>query len=147
MAARDARKEFDNGLILFKAGSILRALGHFERSMEAQPTPLCASYYAYCMAKERGHVTKGVALCREALTQEPGNPVHYLNLARIHLLGPNKEDALKVLREGIQHAPDPELAALLAVVGVRKPPVMSFLHRDNPINKFLGILLTRLGMR
>ncbi|KAA0894949.1 tetratricopeptide repeat protein [Oryzomonas rubra] len=147
MTDSDAHKEFDNGLILFKTGSILRALGHFERSMEAQPTPLCASYYAYCMAKERGHVTKGVALCREALTQEPGNPVHYLNLARIHLLGPNKEDALKVLREGIQHAPDPELAALLAVVGVRKPPVMSFLHRDNPINKFLGILFTRLGMR
>ncbi|KAB0663621.1 tetratricopeptide repeat protein [Oryzomonas japonica] len=147
MTDSDARKEFDNGLILFKAGSILRALGHFERSMDAQPTSLCASYYAYCMAKERGHVTKGVALCREALAQEPGNPVHYLNLARIHLLGPNKEDALKVLREGIQHAPDPELAALLAMVGVRKPPVMSFLHRDNPINKFLGILLKRLGMR
>ncbi|QEM68534.1 hypothetical protein FO488_10380 [Geobacter sp. FeAm09] len=147
MADSDARKEFDNGLALFKAGNILRALGHFEKSMAAQPTPLCASYYAYCMAKERGHVTRGVALCRESLAQEPDNPAHYLNLARIHLLGPDKEAALTVLREGMQHAHDPELAALLEAVGMRKPPVMSFLRRDNPINKFLGILLTKLGMR
>jgi Flp pilus assembly protein TadD len=147
MTDSGAHKEFDNGITLFKAGSILRALGHFEKAMEAQPTPVCASYYAYCMAKERGHVTKGMALCRESLAQEPGNPVHYLNLARIHLLGPNKEDALAVLREGIQHAPDPELTALLEMAGMRKPPVISSLHRDNPLNKFLGILLSKLGIR
>ncbi|GFE60935.1 tetratricopeptide repeat protein [Geobacter sp. AOG2] len=147
MADSDASKEFDNGLTLFKAGNLLRALGHFEKSMEAQPTALCASYYAYCMAKERGHVTKGIDLCRKSLAQEPGNPVHYLNLARIHLLGPNKEEALTVLRDGMQHAHDPELAALLNQVGIRKPPVIQSLRRDNPINKFLGILLSKFGMR
>lgn len=147
MADIDACKEFDTGLASFKAGNILRALGHFEKAMAEHPTSLCASYYGYCMAKERGHVTRGIALCLESLEKEPDNPVHYLNLTRIHLLGQNKVDALAVLRQGMQHAPDPEIAALLEVVGIRKPPVVPFLHRDNPINLYLGLLLSKFGLR
>lgn len=147
MAETDARKEFDNGLALFKAGNFLRALGHFEKAMAAHPTSLCASNYAYCVAKERGHVKKGIALCREALEKEPGTPVHYLNLARIHLLGHNMHDAITVLREGMQHAPDQEIHDLLDRTSVRKPPVVSSLPRDNFINKYLGLLLSKLGRR
>jgi predicted Zn-dependent protease len=147
MADIDARKEFDNGLALFKAGNILRALGHFEKAMAEHPTSLCASYYAFCMAKERGHVKKGIALCREALEKDPATPVHYLNLARIHLLGQNKDDAITVLREGMQHSPDPELKDLLDHIGVRKPPVVSTLPRNHPINRYLGLILSRLGLR
>ncbi|MGD0585301.1 MAG: tetratricopeptide repeat protein [Oryzomonas sp.] len=147
MADIDARKEFDNGLALFKAGNILRALGHFEKAMTEHPTSLCASYYGYCMAKERGHVKKGIALCREALEKDPGTPVHYLNLARIHLLGQNKDEAMTVLREGMQHAPDPEIKDLLDIIGFRKPPVVSSLPRNHPINRYLGLILSRLGLR
>ena len=147
MADIDPRKEFDTGLALFKAGNILRALGHFEKSMAEHPTSLCASYYAFCMAKERGHVTKGIALCREALEKEPGTPVHYLNLTRIYLLGNNKEDAIAVLREGMHHAPDQEIKDLLDVIGMRKPPVVSSLPRNHPINHYLGLILSRLGLR
>ena len=147
MADIDAHKEFDTGLTLFKAGNILRALGHFEKAMAEHPTSLCASYYAFCMAKERGHVKKGIALCREALEKEPGTPVHYLNLARIHLLGNNKTDAITALREGMQHAPDPEIKDLLDLIGVRKPPVVRSLPRDHPVNRYLGIILSRLGLR
>jgi len=143
----DARKEFDSGLALFKAGNILRALGHFEKAMSAHPTSLCASYYAYCMAKERGHVKKGIALCRKALEKEPDTPVHYLNLARIHLLGHDMADAVTVLREGMHRAPDPEIKDLLDGIGVRKPPVISSMPRDAFVNKFLGLLLSRLGLR
>jgi tetratricopeptide (TPR) repeat protein len=147
MADIDARKEFDSGLALFKAGNILRALGHFEKAMAERPTSLCASYYAYCVAKERGHVKKGIALCREALEKEPGTPVHYLILARIHLLGRNKDDAITVLREGVQHAPDPEINDLLDHIGVRKQPVVSSMPRDSFVNKYLGLLLSKLGLR
>jgi predicted Zn-dependent protease len=147
MADIDARKEFDNGLVLFKAGSILRALGHFEKAMSEHPTSICASYYGYCVAKERGHVKQGIALCREALEKEPGIPVHYLNLTRIHLLGNNKADAIAVLREGMQHAPDQEILDLLDRIGVRKPPVVPALPRNHPVNRYLGLILSRLGLR
>jgi predicted Zn-dependent protease len=147
MADIDARKEFDSGLALFKAGNILRALGHFEKAMAEHPTSLCASYYAYCVAKERGHVKKGIALCREALEKEPGSPVHYVNLARIHLLGRNQDDAITVLRDGMQHAPDPEINDLLDQIGVRKQPVVSSMPRDSFVNKYLGLLLSKLGLR
>jgi predicted Zn-dependent protease len=147
MADIDARKEFENGLVLFKAGNILRALGHFEKAMAEHPTSLCASYYAYCVAKERGHVKQGIALCREALEKDPGTPVHYLILARILLLGRNKDDAIAVLREGMQHAHDPEIIDLLDHIGVRKPPVVSSLNRNHPINRYLGFILSRLGLR
>ena len=147
MADIDASKEFENGVALFKAGNILRALGHFEKAMVEHPTSLCASYYAFCMAKERGHVKKGIALCREALEKDPGTSVHYLNLARIHLLGPNKDDAITVLREGMQCAPDPEIEDLLDRIGVRKLPVMQSLPRNHPINRYLGLILSKLGLR
>jgi len=147
MADIDAKKEFDNGLALLKAGDTVRALGQFEKAMAEHPTSLCASYYAYCMAKERGHAKKGIALCREALEKEPGTPAHYLNLARIYLLGHNMLDAITILREGMQHAPDREIQELLSRIGERKPPVVPYLPRNSFINKYLGLLLSKLGWR
>lgn len=32
-------------------------------------------------------------------------------------------------------------------LGLRKPPVIPFLSRGNPINKYLGIILSRMGLR
>ncbi len=125
----------------------MAALTFFERAFVLGTKPEYFSYLGFCIAKERGQVQKGTHLCREALAQEPDNSDHYLNLGRIHLAAGNKPEAIRVLREGLSHGANPEIAALLDAIGTRKPPVISFLGRNHPLNKYLGIILSRLRLR
>ncbi|MFO0752500.1 MAG: tetratricopeptide repeat protein [Thermodesulfovibrionales bacterium] len=135
------------GLNALKQGRSLPALSCFEKALNLEPTPLTSSYFAFCIAKERGQFKKAVSLCEEAIRQDSGNSAHYLNLGRILLLTGNKEEALKVFREGLGHEHDTTIVAELDRLVTRKPPVLSFLERENPINKYMGFVLTKLGIR
>ena len=142
-----AEEHFSRGLKALREGNSLAALSCFEKACALDNSPPYSSYYGLCVAKERGQVQRGMLLCREAIQQDPDNPVHYLNLGRIHLVGGNKQETLRVLRQGLGHGHNEEILALLDSIGMRKSPVLPFLGRDNRINKYLGILLTRLRLR
>lgn len=147
MSVTDAEREFERGMTKFGDGNVLGAMVHFEKAANMGGTPECLSFLGYCIAKERGQAFKGLSLCREAIDEQTENPVHYLNMAKIHLLGRNLTEALDVLRQGASFGPNEEISELLESIGTRKPPALSFLHRDNPINKYLGKLLGKFGMR
>lgn len=148
MSLPDPEYQLFRGMTKLKEGDCLGAMVHFDKAVQAGGAPLvCSSYFGYCIAKERGQVSKGLTLCTQALDEEPDNPVHYLNMARIHLLANNREKALEVLRKGASCGANEEIADLLEKIGTRKPPPLSFLHRDHPINKYLGIFLGWLGQR
>lgn len=147
MTATEAEQEFARGLDAFRKGNSPAALAHFEKAAQIAAAPLHLSYLGYCIARERGQLKKGMALCQEALAQEPEHAVHFLNLGRIHLMAGNKLEAIRIFREGLAHGQNRELIAELDALGTRKPPVIRALHRDNPINKYLGMLLHRLGLR
>lgn len=143
----DGEQEFSRGTAALSDGNTLAALVHFEKAVQAASQPRYLSYLGYCAALQRGQVQKGIGLCRQSMAEEPGIADHYLNLGRILLVAGNKVEALEVLREGMTVAPHPEISALLESIGNRKPPVIGFLGRDNLINKYLGLLLARLGLR
>jgi Flp pilus assembly protein TadD len=143
----DIEREFERGMTKFREGNVLGAMVHFEKAVNLGGTPECLSFLGYCIAKERGQACKGLTLCREAIDEQPENPVHYLNMAKIHLLGRKLTEALDALRQGASFGPNEEISQMLEAIGTRKPPAISFLHRDNPINKYLGVLLGKLGMR
>ncbi|HEY6873128.1 MAG TPA: tetratricopeptide repeat protein [Geobacteraceae bacterium] len=147
MIDAEAEKEFLRGLKLFREGNSLAALTFFERASVLRGKPSYFSCLGFCIAKERGQVRKGLHLCREALEQEPDNTVHYLNLGRIHLVAGNKQEAIRVFREGLAHGANQEIADLLNEIGTRKQPVIPSLGRNHPVNKYLGIILSRLGLR
>jgi len=147
MIEAEAEKEFLKGLKALQERNSLAALSCFEKAAGFGTRPVYSSYFGFSIAKERGQVQKGMLLCREAIEKEPENSAHYLNLGRIHLAAKNKQDALRVLREGLAHGPNNEIIALLDSIGTRKPPVLPFLDRDNPLNKYLGKILGRLGLR
>lgn len=143
----EAEKEFSRGLKALQEGNSLAALTFFEKAAGAAPTPLCLSYLGFCIAKERGQVQKGIQFCREALGKEPENPLHYLNLGKIFLTAGNKQEAIRTFREGLAHGLNQEITDLLNAIGTRKQPVILALSRNNPINKYLGKLLSKLGLR
>lgn len=123
------------------------ALALLERALKQNDNPTWYSSLGYCIAKERGQVKKGCDLCNDSLELEPENPVHYVNLAKIHLMTGHKAEALDVLREGMSTGGSLEIIALFGEVAPRKPPVISFLQREHGLNKWLGKILHWLGLR
>ena len=129
------------------AGETPAALALLERALKQNDNRSWHSYLGYCIAKERGQVKKGSDLCLASMELEPENPVHYLNLAKVHLIAGHKPAALGVLRQGMSLGENREILALLSEIGNRKPPVLSFLPRRNLLNRALGMLLRRMGLR
>lgn len=147
LLTEDAEKMFRRAMDAVAAGETTSALALLERALKQGDNPSWHSYLGYCIAKERGQVKKGTDLCLASLELEPVNPVHHLNLARVYLIAGQKSEALAALRLGMNAGGSPEIVALLVRMGSRKPPVLSFLSRDNALNKMLGKLLSRLGLR
>ncbi|NJD55291.1 MAG: hypothetical protein FIA94_02670 [Nitrospirae bacterium] len=127
--------------------NFLSALAYFEKAYAERKTPLTASYYGLCMATERGKVSDGIVLCEGAIALEPHEPRHYLNLAKVYLKADRKTDCLETLRKGLAQGDEPEIRQLLGTIGVRKPPVFSFLPRRHFLNRYLGFVLSRLRLR
>lgn len=121
-------------------GEPLKALVLFERAAEIQITPTIRSSLAYCLARERGQIRAGRRICEEMVASDPDNLFHYLNLGRILLLEENRRGAIEAFRAGIEIAPHPHIIQELKKLGVRKPQVIGFLHRENIMNKYLGLL-------
>ncbi len=143
----DLKELIEKGRKAIRSGDTLTALVCFERALQLENSPEVSTYYAFCIAKERGKLQKAFELCRDALDKEPSNPVHYLNLGRIYLVLNNKPEAIKAFREGLSLAQNEEIIEELHKLGIRKRPPIPFLKRSNPLNKYLGIILKRLGLR
>lgn len=142
-----AQKEFDQAQRELDRGNILAALACLERALVIWDDPHWHSRLGFCIAKERGHLTRAFELCRSAIAHDPQNPVHYLYLGKVYLLAGNQYEALQALRQGMTLGSLPEIEKTLAAIGTRKPPVIPAFSRDNPLNKYLGIIMARLGLR
>jgi len=142
-----AAVEFELALDALSGESTLKALVHLERSLQLHDNPSLYSYLGYCVAKERGQIRKGIELCQSSMIQESEEPAHYLNLGKIHLLTGNKVEALRLFREGSEKGENDEIRRMLSRIGTRKPPVIKSLSRDNPLNRYLGLFLSRIGLR
>lgn len=143
----NAEKEFALGVAALDVADTLTALAHLERALKMHDNPGWYSYYGYCIAKERGQHLKGRELCLNSLAIEPEHPVHLYNLGRVQMLSGDKVDALRLLREGMAKGGTPEIVRLLETLGMRNPPLFKSLSRTNPFNRYLGLLLKRIGLR
>jgi tetratricopeptide (TPR) repeat protein len=142
-----AEEFFEKGLHALSNGHVYLALVCFEQAANLVKSPLYCSHLAFCLAKARGQYREAIDLCSEVLEKEPDKPVHYLNLGRIYLLAGEREKALQILRNGLQYDKNNEILRELEILGMRKQPVFPALKRENPLNKYCGILLKKLGYR
>jgi tetratricopeptide (TPR) repeat protein len=147
MLGRGGEKLFADGLKAFVKGDTRAALSFFERAIEMDNRPAYSSYLAVCVAKEQRHFELAYTLCEGARKREPQNPVHRLNLGRIFLLAGRKVDAIETFNEGLELGENVEITEELNKLGIRKHPVIQSLDRSDPVNKWLGILLERTGLR
>jgi len=143
----DYYTHMDQGEKALSRGETLVALMHFETAARLSPSPAIHSALAYCLAKERRQYQKAFALCREAIGAAPADPCHYYQLGRIHLLANQKTQAIAAFRRGLKAQRYQPIIDELRRLGLRQPPIFTSLPRDHIINRSLGRVLARIGIR
>lgn len=142
-----AQREFDRAQQELDRNNILAALACLEHALSIWNDPIWHSRLGFCIAKQRGQLTKAFELCRNAIEHDPDNPLHYLYQGKVYLVAGKTFEALQAFRQGMKLGGSPEIERMLDAIGNRKSPVISFLSRDNPLNKYLGIIFGRIGLR
>lgn len=131
---------------MVEGGDTTTALASLEALARTAVTPLVCSYLAYCTAVERGEFVNAVSLCRQVLADEPDNPVHYLNLARIYRHFNRRGLAVQTLRNGLRMGPHEGIIRELDRLGIRQRPPIPFLARNHLLNKWLGLVRHRVHL-
>jgi len=135
------------GMLAAEEGDNLHALHLLEQIPVTERTAMVNTYIGLCVSRERREIKKGANLCLEGMREEPGNALHYLNLGRIYLLAGQRTRAISIFRKGLKLGRNDLIIGELKSLGLRKAPVFSALARDNPLNKYAGLIATRLGLR
>lgn len=143
----EAEKYFELARKALDEENFTTALVHLEKALELHDDPDWHSFAGLCIAMERGDFQVGEHLCRASIDHDEGNPVYYLNLAKVYLKAGKKREALDILREGMAKGGNERILALLLQLGTRNPPLFPFLKRNHPLNKFFGKLLHRRALQ
>ncbi|GFO53127.1 hypothetical protein GMSM_01340 [Geomonas sp. Red276] len=118
-----------------------------QAAVDRERDPAYLSQLALAIMLHVGNVNHAASLCQEALRKEPKNPEHYLRLGMVFLLARRRKEAVRMLQLGLRAGKHPQITRLLNQLGHRKRPVLPFLSRANPLNKYLGKLRSRISAR
>ncbi len=143
---------------LIKQGKTKEAMALTMKALEDFPDdPYGLSYQGLLLAETGEDPQKGIDLCKDAIEKLEKSvpfgsdffyPFFYLNLGRAYLMNGQKKEAIESLRTGLSHDNDNrEIISELRKLGVRRRPFLPFLPRSNPLNKYMGLLLSRLRQR
>ncbi|GAB4389263.1 MAG: hypothetical protein Kow0025_13540 [Thermodesulfovibrionales bacterium] len=138
---------------LLRRGGGLSALSVLKEALERFPDdPLLLSHYGRVLATVGKKPDEGIKICSDALGppgRRQGRPgAFYLNLGKALLGGGRKSEAMQVFREGFAlERENRDLLWEIKKLGVRRRPIVPFLRRRNPVNKYLGLFLSRLRRR
>jgi hypothetical protein len=142
-----------NGLL--KKKDLKSALITVKEAVAGYPSdPFFLSYLGYLTAQVERRGKEGYTFCENAISlmsktisedKEFFYPILYLNLGRVCVLGGRKPEDIKAFQNGLRYdAGNENIRSELRRLGIRRPPVLPFLSRSNPINKYLGKLRYKL---
>ena len=143
--------DFVQGQRSFRQGDLKTALASFKSAYQATAD---VHVYAHLYMSYLGvtqvllNDVSGLNLCRRAAAEETQRGEVFENLARAELKLGHRKQACDALRRGLKiDRANPALKALREEMGMRRSPVLGFLDRDNPLNRFLGKLTYRSARR
>jgi len=136
---------------LLRNGQQKKAYSVLLQAMAFYPeNPIILSYCGWLQAVIDKKNHSGIATCRRAFvtfkaadshTSGIVYPILYLNLGRAFLAAGRKKDAFENFEKGLRHdRANGELKKEMQHLGMRKKPLLPFLSRSNPLNKFIGLL-------
>jgi Tfp pilus assembly protein PilF len=147
--SEDPESLFSVGLLLLKKHNVRGAMQKFEEAHKVNPDEArYASYYGLCLAQVEKRIVHAEMLCARAAEKEFFRADLFYNLGRVRLMMQDKRSAHEAFARGLSadrtHRP---IIKELRRMGRRGRPVFSFLNRGHLLNKYSGIMLTRLGLR
>jgi predicted Zn-dependent protease len=143
----------DSGMADFKEclkhlrdGHPEEALADVRSALEAAPrNAFYISYAGLLVARVEQRFHDAEMLCLEALGLRHNHAQLYLNLAEVYQTAGRPQEVIDVLEKGLTSTGrDPRIRRALKKWGRRRQPVLSFLHRRNPMNRILGKCRHRL---
>ena len=137
----------DRAVEAVQRGDAATALHDLEELVRRDRTPRHCSMLAFCLAMVRHDTKTATALCHDAIKRDPKHPEHYYRLGQVFLIAGKKKDAIWIFRMGLRQGNSKEIIAELNRLGCRRSPPLPFLSRGNPVNKYVGMLMARLGLR
>ncbi|WP_183361985.1 tetratricopeptide repeat protein [Geomonas limicola] len=147
LAELDVTELFRLGSEALEMKDYTTARRYLSAAVARERTPNHLSQYALALAAHTKEIDQSIALCQEAVKHDPKNPEHFLRLGVIYLVASRKKEAIRIFRLGLRVGKHPTISRWLQVLGDRKKPVLPFLARSNPINKYLGKLRMSLTGR
>jgi len=129
--------------MLVDRGQMAQAKRLFEGYLETTPdSALALSFVGLLKCVLDGKVEQGLDLSQKALRKDPRESLCYLNLAKIYLARGDRYTCVRTLHRGLKiRSPHREhLLIFHKTIGVRRPPILRFLSRNNPLNNLLGRL-------
>jgi tetratricopeptide (TPR) repeat protein len=144
---------FDEVRKLLKRGNGKSAIELLKNALGKFPShPFLLSYYGCLLAIVENKPKEGVKICKDAIrrldTSMPFGseffyPTFYLNLGRAHLKDGNKKEAIGAFNAGLKTDPqNSDILWEMQKLGKRRRPTVPFLRRENPVNRYIGILLS-----
>ena len=132
--------DFKDCLKFLRDGRSDEALLHARRALGVAPkNPFYLSYTGLLAALSEKRFGDAEALCREALGMKHNHAQLYLNLAEVYYQAGRTPEAINTLEKGLISAGrDFRIRRALEKIGVRRSPVLNFLHRSHPVNQALG---------
>jgi Flp pilus assembly protein TadD len=133
-------EEFKVGMKFLRNNYAKKALSHFRMAVELdKANPFYLSYLGLALAAAERNWDEAEDICQRAVKMKRTQAELYVNLAEVYRLAGRKDEAVETLTLGRQMTrKDPIILAALRKYGIRRPPVLPFLDRRNPLNKKLG---------
>jgi len=144
----DPEALFRVGLRLFERNQRSReAAVALERAHRLKPSdPRYASYYGLSLACSTNRLKDAETLCTQAVALEFCRPELFHNLGRVRLLLGDRQGAHAAFNQGLSvDRNDERIQQEIAKLGIRKRPVIGFLSRRHPLNKYIGLLCSQIS--
>jgi hypothetical protein len=137
--------ELRKGMDLVEKGELARAYQFFQSFSEKEKNnPVAISFLGYLTASFQQRPYQGLELCLESVKADKEDPLIYLNLARVYIQLNDRYHAVQAIQHGLKYRHSPFRANLMnfyRFIGIRQKAVVPFLHRNHPINKFVGKMM------
>jgi tetratricopeptide (TPR) repeat protein len=99
------------------------------------------SYLGCAVARIHKRHREARSLCEHAVKVEFYQPENWANLAEVLLLSGERDEAIEAVMQGLRIDPKhPRLHEVHKALGLRRPRMIRFLARSNPLNHLLGRL-------
>jgi Flp pilus assembly protein TadD len=136
---------YSQAMELISRNHMREAMKRFEEALQISPNnAVYMSHYGVCVAIEKEDIPAARKLCERAVKMDPKNPVARVNLGKVQRLQGDNELAHKTFIQAWKtDKTHPAAASELSRMGIRRPPVFSFLSRTHWLNKKFGMLRAR----